>query len=198
MLAHAVKGIPLLQARNKWGFHRKSLRSAPLPCAGRWSAAALCQDTVQDISHRRRRAAPVKGVTFLGAGETPGPQRSRNTAAAGPAQLQPSLHRRSHWRSHRHSPLPAHTAGASRPAKLPDPSEGTGCSALAVSLQLGWRFRARNTAFSFNKSLRSVRAPSLQFLLFRGDWQDWTAQLLQRYTSPAENILLFKDLSPVP
>lgn len=53
-------------------------------------------------------------------------------------------------------------------------------------------------AFSFNKSLRSIRASSLQSLLFRGNWQNWTAQLLQRYTSPAEKIPLFKDLSPVP
>lgn len=53
-------------------------------------------------------------------------------------------------------------------------------------------------AFSFNKSLRSIRAPSLQSLLFRGNWQDWTAQLLQRYTSPAEKNPTVQGPQPCP
>lgn len=77
MPEHAVKGIPLLQARNKWGFHRESLRSVQPPYAGRRSTAALCQDTVQ-------RHLPPEATS--GSGErshipAPGPQRSWDTAA---------------------------------------------------------------------------------------------------------------------
>lgn len=44
--------------------------------------------------------------------------------------------------SHCHSLLPTHGGEAPTPAKLPSPFEGTGCSTLAVSLQLEWRFQA--------------------------------------------------------
>lgn len=134
--------------------------------------------------------APVKGAAFLGAGEAPGPWRSWTAAAAVPAPPQPIL------RSRCHSLLPAHTAR--RLPRLPGSPTSPRARGVQPWLSVCSWDEDSEPAFSFNRSLRSVHAPSLQFLLFRGNWQDWTAQLLQRYTSPAEKILLFKDLSPVP
>lgn len=152
MPERAIKGIPLLQARDKWGFHRESLRSVRPPHVA------------------------------------PGSRRSRK-AAVGPARPQPTAR----------SPLPARVAGRlPRLPGSPSSGRGAGCSAVAAGGRRGWSLRARNAGCSFSKSLGSVRAPSLPFLLFGGNWQGWTAQLLRGYTSPAGKIRLFQDLSPVP
>ena len=104
---------------------------------GMRSAAALCQDTVQRhlppeaTTGSDERSCIPRGHRGTDALEEPerGSGRSRS-AAAEPAPPQPPL-----------QPAPCvHGGEAAMPAKLPDPSEGAGCSALAVNLQLGWRF----------------------------------------------------------
>lgn len=72
MPEHAVKGIPLLQTRNKWGFHQGSLRSVRVPYEGWRTAASYCQDTAQ------RRFSPQE---MSGCGE-----RSHVPHSRGPRQ----------------------------------------------------------------------------------------------------------------
>lgn len=114
------------------GFSSGSLRSVRLPCAGRRSTAVLCQDTVQrhlppeatsGSSERSRIPRGRRGTGALEELDRGG--GSSRSAAADPAQPLPQ-------------PAPcAHGEEAPAPARLPNLSEGAGCSALAVSLQLG-------------------------------------------------------------
>lgn len=58
MPEHAVKGIPLLQARNQWSFHRESLRSVRPPHMGQEARLPLARTRCRGISMGERSHIP--------------------------------------------------------------------------------------------------------------------------------------------